>query len=254
MLSETATNKIQMWFAASGIFCVILYVIGWGVIGMCAPPWIPKASMSAQELMEFYRDHSFRIMVGQTIATFAAGVFMVFSCQVAAQMWQREKGSHVLSMVQLMGGVLTGVAGLVGGMMWCALAEFAGTLDPNVVRFFHFFTWYAFDGTYFVTVMEFGAIGLMGLIDRSETPLFPRWTGVLAAIFGVSYITLALLPFDHEGAFSYEGAWNWYWVWITFFFEVMWISYCCIRDLQRKQAVAQTQARGQTIGAEALAQ
>ena len=116
MMNESASNKIQMWFAASGMFAVILYVIGWGVIGMCAPPWIPKASMSAQALMEFYRDHSLRIMVGQTIATFAAGVFMVFSCQVAAQMWQREKGSHVLSMVQLFGGsVLDRERGRLGG-------------------------------------------------------------------------------------------------------------------------------------------
>ena len=254
MVNESALNKIQMWFAASGMFCVTLYVIGWGFLGMCAPPWIPKASLSAQEFMEFYRDHSFRIMVGQTIATFAAGIYMVWSCQVASQMRQREKGSHVLSTVALMGGVLTGTAGLVGGMMWVALAQHAGSLDPSIVKFFHFFIWYVFDGTYFVSVMEFGAIGLFALIDQSETPLFPRWTGVVTAIIGVSFITLALIPFDHQGAFSYGGAWNWYWIWITFFFDSMWLSYCCVRDIQRQQAATQTQARGQTIGVEALAQ
>jgi hypothetical protein len=148
----------------------------------------------------------------------------------------------------------TGVAGLAGGMMWVALAQHAGSLDPSIVKFFHFFIWYVFDGTYFVSLMEFGAIGLFALIDKSETPLFPRWTGFATLIFGVSYISLALIPFDHIGAFSYDGAWNWYWVWITFFFDSMWISYCCVRDLQRQQAATQTQDRGQTIGAEALAQ
>ena len=85
MMNESASNKIQMWFAACGMFAVVLYVIGWGILGMCAPPLIPTASMTAQELMEFYRDHSLRIMVGQTIATFAAGVFMVFSAR-----WPRK--------------------------------------------------------------------------------------------------------------------------------------------------------------------
>jgi hypothetical protein len=243
MVRESATNKIQMWFAASGVFCVLLYMIGWGIVGMCAPPWIPAASMSPQAFHDFYQDHSTRIMWGQTIATFAAGAFMVFSCQVSAQMWQREKNGHVLALVQLIGGVLTGVAGMMGGMLWCALAEFSSQLDPVFVKFFHFLTWYVFDGTYFVTVMEFGAIGLMALFDDAETPLFPRWMGVLTTLFGVSYISLALLPFDHTGAFSYDGLVNWYWVWATFFCDCIWVSVCCVKDLKRKTVRIRSQAQ-----------
>ena len=80
-----------MWLAASGVFCVIVYVIGFGIIGMGIPPWIAKASMSPQQFFDIYRDHSSRIMWGMTIATFAGGLSMAFSCQVSAQMWQREK-------------------------------------------------------------------------------------------------------------------------------------------------------------------
>ena len=251
MVNESASNKIQMWLAASGMFCIVLYVIGWGIMGMCAPPWIPKASMSPQEFYDFYRDNSLRIMVGQTIATFAAGIFMAFSCQVAAQMWHRERNGHVLALMALIGGVLTGVAGMVGGVIWITLAEFSSQMDPAMVKFFHFLTWYIFDGTYFVTVLEFGAIGLMGLIDDSETPLFPRWTAVLTTMFGVSYVTLALIPFDHTGAFSYDGLVNWYWVWFTFFLDGIWISVCCVKDLKRRQVGAQPLARA---GTQALAQ
>jgi hypothetical protein len=246
MVNESATNKIQMWLAASGMFCIVLYVIGWGIIGMCAPPWIPAASMSAQEFYDFYRDNGTRIMVGQTIATFAAGIFMAFSCQVAAQMWQRGKSGQVLALMQLVGGVLTGVAGMVGGMLWLALAEFSTQMDPAMVKFFHFSAWYLFDGTYFVTVLQFAGIGLMGLLDDSETPLFPRWTAVFTTVFGVSYVTLALLPFDHTGAFSYDGLVNWYWVWFTFFLDCVWVSICCIRDLRRRQAGTEPQARAAT--------
>jgi hypothetical protein len=238
MVRESANYKVQLWLAASGIFAVFLYVIGWGYLGRCAPPWIPKASMSAQEFYEFYRDNSTRIMWGQTIATFAAGVFMAFCCQVSAQMWQREKHGHVLALIQLMGGVLTGVAGLVGGMLWCTLGEFAGQLDPAFVKFFHFLTWYVFDGTYFVTVLEFGGIGLMGLLDDDPNPLFSRRMGVIGVVLAVSYVSLALLPFDHTGAFSYDGLWNWYFIWFTFFFYCIWIAVSCIKDLKRQQALA----------------
>jgi len=163
---------------------------------------------------------------------------------VSAQMWQREKNGHVLALVQLIGGVLTGWVGMVGPMMWLGLAEFSTQLDPALVKFFHFLTWYTFDGTYWVTTAQFGAIGLMGLFDDDKTPLFPRWTGVAGTVLAVSYISLALIPFDHTGAFSYDGLVNMYFVWITFFWYLVWVSVCCVKDLKRKDVGTQTLARG----------
>ena len=245
MVRESAANKIQMWLAASGVFCVIAYVIGWGIMGMGIPPWIPKASMTAQQFFDFYRDHSTRIMWGMTLASFAGGLSIAFSCQVSAQMWHREKNGHVLALVQLIGGVLTGWVGMVGPMAWLGLAEFSTELKPAVVRFFHFVTWYTFDGTYWITTAQFGAIGLMALFDDQETPLFPRWSaGVVGTVLAVSYISLALIPFDHTGAFSYDGLVNMYWVWITFFLYCIWVSVCCVKDLKRKNVGTQTLARG----------
>jgi len=244
MVRERAANKIQMWLAASGLFCVILYVIGWGILGMGIPPWVPKASMSPQQFFDFYRDHSSRIMWGMTVASFAGGLSMAFSCQVSAQMWQREKNGHVLALVQLIGGVLTGWCCMQGPMMWLGLAEFSTQLNPAVVKFFHLLSWYTFDGTYWVTTAQFGAIGLMALFDDKETALFPRWTaGVAGTVLAVSYISLALIPFDHTGAFSYDGLVNMYWVYATFFTYHLWVSACCVKDLKRKK-VAPPQIRG----------
>jgi hypothetical protein len=245
MVRQSAANKIQMWLAASGLFCVVLYVIGWGIIGMGIPPWIPKASMSPQQFFDFYRDHSSRIMWGMTIGTFAGGLSMAFSCQVSAQMWQREKNGHVLSLVQLIGGVLTGWCLMVGPMAWLGLAEFSTELNPAVVRFFHFVTWYTFDGTYWINIAQVGAIGLMALLDDQETPLFPRWSaGVVGTVLAVSYISFAFIPFDHARAFSYDGLVNMYWDWGTFVLYHLWVSACCVKDLKRKKVGAQPQIRG----------
>jgi hypothetical protein len=249
MVSESATNKIELWLARSGMFCIIGYVIGWGILGMSIQPFMASPAWTAQEHFDFFRDHSTRIMVGMTIASFDAGVFMLFVSQIATQMRRRERNSHVLSTVQLVGGLLTGWVGMMCPMMWCALAEFSTQLDPAMVKFFHVMTWYVFDGTYWVTIAQFGAIGLMGLYDEDKQPLFPKSAGVIGVVLACGYATLALIPFDHTFIFSYDGLWNMYFVWITFFFYLIWVSRLCVKDLKRSQlAVERSQ-----VGAQALA-
>jgi hypothetical protein len=250
MVRESATNKIQLWLAASGMVSIVAYMIGWGVIGMYIPPWIAKASWSPQEFFDFYRDHSTRIMWGMTLAAFSGGVFMMFCCQVSAQMWKREKNGHALALVQLAAGLLTGWVGMMGPMMWLGLAEFSTLLDPAMVKFFHFVTWYIFDGTYFVTTAQFLAIGLMGIYDEDETPLFSRQTGLVGVLLAVCYVALALIPFDHTGALSYDGWFNMHYAWSTFVLYVIWVSNCCVKDLKRNQTCTQQLAR---VGVQATA-
>jgi len=249
MVRESASNNIQLWMARSGMFCVIGYVIGWGILGMCIQPFMISPAATAQQHFDFFQDHSTRIMVGMTIASFDAGVFMLFVSQIATQMKRREKsGHHVLSTVQLVGGLLTAWVGMMAPMMWCALAEFSTQLDPAMVKFFHVMTWYVFDGTYWVTIAQFGAIGLMGLYDEGKDPLFPKSAGLIGVVLAVGYATLALIPFDHTWIFSYDGLWNMYFVWITFFFYLIWVSRLCVKDLKRSQVSTQV-----AVGAQALA-
>lgn len=249
MVSESASNKIELWLARSGWFCIIGYVIGWGILGMCAQPFMISPAATAQQYFDFYQEHSTRIMIGMTIASFDAGVFMLFVSQIANQMRRRERpGHHALSTVQLVGGLLTGWVGMMCGMMWCALAQFSTQLDPAMVKFFNVMTWYVFDGTYWVTIAQFGSIGLLGLFDNGKHPLIPRTTGLIGVVLACGYATLALIPFDHTWIFSYDGLWNWYFVWITFFFYLMWVSRLCVQDLKRTQVSTQAVA-----GAPALA-
>lgn len=250
MVSESATNKIEMWLARCGMFDIVGYVIGWGILGMCAQPFMINPAATAQEHFSFYQEHSTRIMVGMTIASFCAGIFMLFVSQIATQMKRREKpGHHALSTVQLVGGLLTAWVGMMCPMMWLAVAQFSTQLGPDLVKFFHVMTWYVFDGTYMVTIAQFGAIGLMGLYDEGKDPLFPKSTGLIGVLLAVGYATLALIPFDHTFIFSYDGLWNWYFVWITFFCYLIWVSSLCVKDLKRSQVAVERNP----VGAQTLA-
>jgi hypothetical protein len=250
MVSESATNKIELWLARCGMFDIVGYMIGWGILGMCIQPFMISPAATAQEHFNFYQEHSTRIMVGMTIASFCAGIFMLFVSQIATQMRRREKpGHHALSTVQLVGGLLTAWVGMMCPMMWLAVAQFSTQLGPDLVKFFHVMTWYVFDGTYMVTIAQFGAIGLMGLYDEGKDPLFPKSTGLIGVLLAVGYATLALIPFDHTFIFSYDGLWNMYFVWITFFFYLIWVSRLCVKDLKRSQVAVERNP----VGAQTLA-
>ncbi len=43
MVKESASNTIQLWLARCGMFGVVGYVVGWGILGMCIPPFILKS-------------------------------------------------------------------------------------------------------------------------------------------------------------------------------------------------------------------
>lgn len=248
MVSENATNKIEMWLARSGMFCIIGYAIGWAILGMYGGPFMISPAATAQQHFDFYQEHSTRIMIGTTIGAFDAGVFLLFVSQLATQMRRRERmGHHTLSTVQLVGGLLTGWVGMMCDMMWLALAQFAAQLDPVMVKFLHVMTWYVFDGTYWVTIAQFGSIGLMGLYDNGKHPLIPRTTGIIGVVLAVGYSTLALIPFDHTFIFSYSGLWNWYFVWITFFSYLIWVSRLCVKDLKRSQVSTPAVAGAQAV-------
>ena len=68
-------------------------------------------------------------------------------------------------------------------------------------------------------------------------------------IFRVGYITLALIPFDHD-LLSPMTVVELYLVWITFFCYLIWVSRLCVKDLKRRQVAVQAQTQG---GAQALA-
>lgn len=249
MMKDSAANTIELWMARCGMFDIVGYMIGWGILGMCIQPFMISPSASALEHFNFYQEHSTRIMVGMTIASFCAGIFMVFVSQITNQMRRREKpGHHALSTVQLVAGLLTAWVGMMCPMMWLAVAQFSTQLGPDLVKFFHVMTWYVFDGTYMVTVVQFGAIGLMGLYDEGKDPLFPKSTGLIGILLACGYITLSLIPFDHTFIFAYSGLWNMYFVWITFFWYLIWVSHLCVKDLKRTQVSTR-----EVAGAPALA-
>jgi hypothetical protein len=76
------------------------------------------------------------------------------------------------------------------------------------------------------------AVGLSVLLDRSDTPVFPRWSGYLSIATGIGFTTGSGVWFAQHGAMSWVGVLGLYepfiifGVWIVVF---TWLSYMNIK-------------------------
>jgi hypothetical protein len=88
------------------------------------------------------------------------------------------------------------------------------------------------------------ALGMSVLLDKTETPVFPRWSGYMSILVGVSFIPGNGEYFFFEGAMGWNGLIAMYIPFITFGIWVLYFSYQSFRNCQRGLVHAQDIAAG----------
>lgn len=230
-MDEKLTQRIQIICAWCGPAFVILYGISWVVLGHNYPP--PDPMFTAQELVDnFYLKYQGRIMLGQSLST-AFGIFyLIWACQVTVQMWRRET-VPILSLLQLCGGLLTGWLLMFAPCMWVWCAEFAGKVDPELIKTVHFIAWYFYDMTYWITTVEVGAIFIMVMTDKEKPGLVPKWVACVALFSGLSFIPLTFLPYFKSGPFAINGYWSFHVAFISYGIFTFAFGPYMVKDIKR---------------------
>jgi len=91
-----------------------------------------------------------------------------------------------------------------------------------------------FNITYAVTSVQAIAAGLVGLADKSDRPVFPRWVCKWAIFTGISFIPLTAMPFFKTGPLSWNGAICFWAVFGTYFFWTASMGVCMVKDASRR--------------------
>jgi hypothetical protein len=190
-----------------GIICApvafIMIVVGLVAFADFVPP--PSPSGTADYISAIYLHRHWGIIAGGILtATGAGGPFLAFVCAISAVIRRIEPGLPVYTFVQMLGGAFVSMVMLVGSMMWVTNA-YRPDRDPAVMLALNDFGWLFMVSTFGFGVIEYLAIGLAILGDRSETPLFPRWIAYLN--FWVVFLILpaGVIPFFKAGPFSWDG-------------------------------------------------
>jgi hypothetical protein len=219
---ESNEAKLVRLCAWSGVVFLVIFGLGWGVLGRNIPPY--SASMPAEELAAIYRDHASTLRIGFALGAFATTFLVSWTIGLFRVMVKMERGGQLLSYVQLIGGVLTAMVPMFACIIWLT-AAFRPEQDPAIIRLLFDLGWLTIDLGFGVTLLQYVALGVVAIRDTREKPLFPKWLAWLGIWVALEFVVELIMPYFRSGPFSWSGLISY---WIPFFAPFAWIAFVTV--------------------------
>jgi hypothetical protein len=191
-------QKICAW---GGVFCAVLFGIGLLLAGFVPPP---SPSLTTAEIAALYRENANGIRGGMVLGLFGMAGWTAFVGVIAAQMRRMRTGSDLPALLQLGAGSI-GVLTVMLPIMIFAAAAFRPERDPALTELLNDLGWLIIIPAFPTFIAQFGAIAMGALLDRSEVPVFPRWTAYFNLWVALLFIPGALAYFFRSGPFAWNG-------------------------------------------------
>lgn len=209
--------KLVRMGAWSGVAFIVLFSIGWGVLGRNIPPY--PGSISADELASIYRQNASTLKIGFALAAFSTTLQIPWIVGVFRVLLKMERGGQGLSYLWLIGGILTVTIIEIPCGIWLT-AAFRPEQDPAIIQMLFDLGWLVLDIGFGFTVLQYVAFALIALRDPRVKPLFPTWFSWVAVWASLEFFVMLIMPFFREGAFSWAGSIGY---WMTFFVPFGWM-------------------------------
>lgn len=187
--------------AWGGVFCAVVFGIGLLLAGFVPPP---SPSLTTAEIAALYRENANGIRGGMVLGLFGMAGWIAFVGVIAAQMRRMRTGSDLPALLQLGAGSI-GVLTVMLPIMIFAAAAFRPERDPALTELLNDLGWLIIIPAFPTFIAQFGAIAMGALLDRSEVPVFPRWTAYFNLWVALLFIPGALAYFFRSGPFAWNG-------------------------------------------------
>lgn len=203
-------TKYMTWrvCAWGGPGFLIGLLVFWALLGKFVPP--PPQYWTADEVMAHFLNDNIQIRIGM-VGTLFFGPFLLLWSTVISRILARIEGPDgVLSTVELIGGIMTSVVIMLFGVVWLTASFRTEMRAPQDIQLLQDVGWFLFDMTFIVTLFQLFAFGGTVLLDRSASPLFPRWLGWFALFSAVTFLPELVMPFLMKGPFAWHGLISFY--------------------------------------------
>jgi hypothetical protein len=145
------------------------------------------------------------LRVGLLLLLIGAPLLVPFSVLLALQLKRSDARVAPLAYVQVLMSVVTMLL-LLLPVVLMATAAFRPGRPPAATQLLNDSAFTILLWAFSPPALEFAAIGLAILLDRSGRPLFPRWSGYLDLAVAAIFAGGAPALFVKQGAFGWDGA------------------------------------------------
>jgi hypothetical protein len=160
---------------------------------------------SPEGIVEFLTDNQTRILTCVVIMVLTVPFEYPFVVVTSLQLRRIEGGWGLLSMIQLLTGVVAPIGFFFPLAILSAAAYRPESHSADVLSAMSDIYWLMLVGNACIFVLQVWSIGYGALIDRRPKPVFPRWFGYLNIVLGVLLIPGAFVYLNKTGPLAWNG-------------------------------------------------
>lgn len=226
-------TKSQIIAAWCGPAFMVMLSIGWVMFGGYFPPHSPADS--AEQVAAFYQTNILGIRFGLLISMWGTAVLIPFFAVIFVQMARIEGRFPVWSYSQLAAGAGT-ILTLAFPILFWALTAFRPDRSPELMLLLDDLAWIPFAAMTSPFLLVPVCIAIVGFMDKSEHPIFPRWACYFNLWADFLILPGGLAIFFKTGPFAWNGLFG---IWVPFIAFGVWfgvMTYLLIKGIKRQAA------------------
>lgn len=192
------TQKLCAWsgLAALGIFFAAL------LIAQFLP--IPSPALTQEQVVAMYQGNTTGIRIGMLMILICSVLFVPFVGVISIHLRRIEGGTPIMAYIQLSAGTVGILIFNIPAVIWLA-ASFRMERAPELIYLINDLGWILLVIDWPPFAVQFVAIAIAILHDKSATPIFPRWLGFFHLWVAVLSVPGSLIPFFKTGPFAWNG-------------------------------------------------
>lgn len=192
----------EMLCAWSGPVMIAVLLVAWVFIVEWLPP--PSPGDTANQTASMYQDHVLGIRTGMMLMMLGGALCASYGAVIMVQMLRMRGPSPALAYTQFGSAVANVIFFIVPNQIWGATA-FRPDRAVEITQFGHDLGWIIFDMVTSTTILQFAAIGMATLWDRSAQPVFARWYGYFCLLCATLVISPSFITYFKTGPFAWNG-------------------------------------------------
>ena len=218
-----------MVLAWSGPVGIALVLLGWMVLAGFLPP--PSPDLSLQQVADLWSHHTNAKRLGMVMCVWGGTLYVPFTVAVGLLLRRTEAGDRVLSTTQTALGTF-GTVFFTLNFLILAVVAFRPTRPSEITQQLHDLGFIMTFSPVAPFTLQYIAIGAAILLDRSGTPVFPRWVAYANFWIGLLLVPACLIPFFKTGPLAWNGILS-FWIPVVVFVAWFVVMFCAITAAAR---------------------